>query len=124
MGVSPNCVRLVGMIAIILMLPLAAMSDDMTAGKLPYRYFRSFSGVMRPYIPQNEVPEVEAKTLPGYVRAIFDPDGRVIRFEKFARGSLQFTEVYRYDERTGTLVTATLTIVGQEPEITSFSPEK
>lgn len=98
----------------------SAMSDS-SGGRSPVtvHYFGGISGVTLPFTPRDEIRREQADLLVGYFRVSLRDDGRVMRLEKFLRGTLDFTHDYEYYD-DGSLMTAIITTPGEKPRTYEF----
>ena len=83
------------------------------------RFFLATNGIK---LPLKLVNEIEAGALTNrntYIRAFYDDDDRLLKFEKIVYGDIELTHSYQYDAG-GVLRRAEITMVDEEPTVLEF----
>ncbi len=80
------------------------------------RYFLATSGVKLPLKLVNEIDPGALSNRNTYLRAHYDAEGNLRRFEKMVYGEVELTHIYDYDEG-GHLRRAEIVMLDEEPTI-------
>ncbi len=83
------------------------------------RYFLSTSGIKLPLRMVNEIEPEALSNRNTYIRADYDGDGRLLRFEKLVYGDIELTHVYTYDAE-GALSRAEIALPDEDPMVLDF----
>ena len=83
------------------------------------RYFLATSGVKLPLKLLNEIEPDALTNRNTYIRAFYDPAGRLSRFEKIVYGDIEMTHIYDYDA-AGALIRAEVVLADEEPTVVQF----
>lgn len=78
------------------------------------RYFVSYSGVKLPFNLVNPIDPAGLSNRNTFIRAWFDGDDRLIRFEKMVYGEVELAHAYEYDAR-GALRRAEIAMLDEDP---------
>jgi hypothetical protein len=78
------------------------------------RYFLSTSGVRLPLRMVNEIAPDALSNRNTFIRAEYDADGRLLKFEKFVYGDIELTHIYAYDAE-GALSRAEILLPDEDP---------
>lgn len=87
-----------------------------------WRYFATYSGVR---LPLRLVTPIDAAALTNrntFIRARFDPAGRLLECEKVVYGEVELTHRYAYDA-SGALKQAEITMLDEETRVLRFDNE-
>jgi ABC-type tungstate transport system permease subunit len=91
----------------------------MSDATLDCRYFLATSGVK---LPLKLVNEIEAGALSNrntYIRAFYDAQGRLQRFEKMVYGDVELSHIYDYDA-AGQVRRAEILMLDEDPTVLNF----
>ncbi|MCW2285268.1 hypothetical protein M2323_003165 [Rhodoblastus acidophilus] len=83
------------------------------------RYFLSTSGIKLPLRMVNEIEQDALSNRNTYIRADYDGDGRLLRFEKLVYGDIELTHAYEYDAE-GALRRAEIALADEDPMVLDF----
>ena len=83
------------------------------------RFFLSTSGVKLPLRMVNEIEPEALSNRNTYIRADYDGDGRLLRFDKLVYGDVELTHVYTYDA-AGALRRVEIALLDEEPMVVDF----
>ena len=84
------------------------------------RYFLATSGVKLPLKLVNEIEPNALSNRNTYIRAIYDAEGRLVRFDKMVYGDVELSHCYDYDA-TGALRRAEIIMLDEEPTVLEFN---
>ncbi len=84
------------------------------------RYFLATSGVKLPLTLLNEIEPAALTNRNTYIRAYYDAQDRLSRFEKIVYGDIELTHIYDYDAQ-GALRRVEIAMLDEEPTVLEFS---
>ncbi len=91
------------------------MADD----SLDCRYFLATSGVKLPLKLVNQIEPAALTNRNTYIRAFYDGEGRLLRFQKIVYGDVELSHDYSYDE-AGVLRRAEILMLDEDPTVLTF----
>ena len=83
------------------------------------RYFLTSGGVKLPLRMVNEIEPEALSNRNTFIRANYDGNGRLLRFEKLVYGDIELTHVYAYDSQ-GALRRVEIALPDEEPMVLDF----
>jgi hypothetical protein len=83
------------------------------------RYFLATNGVKLPLKLVNEIAPEALANRNTYIRADYDAQGRLSRFEKIVYGDIELTHIYQY-RADGALGRAEIALLDEEPMVLDF----
>ncbi len=89
---------------------------------LDCRYFLATSGIKLPLKLVNPIEPDALTNRNTYIRAFFDPVGRLLRFQKIVYGDVELSHDYGYDA-DGQLRRAEILMLDEEPTVLTFDGE-
>lgn len=84
------------------------------------RYFLATNGVKLPLKLVNEIEPDALTNRNTFIRASYDAEGKLLRFEKMVYGDVELTHIYDYDE-AGVLRRAEILMLDEDPTVLDFS---
>lgn len=84
------------------------------------RYFLATNGVKLPLKLVNEIEPDALTNRNTFIRASYDGEGKLLRFDKMVYGDVELTHIYDYDE-AGVLRRAEILMLDEEPTVLEFS---
>jgi hypothetical protein len=89
-------IKLLTLIIIIAMCSCNAQENENNKDKV--KYFASWSGYSIPRKPQQQIDSADLHKYKAYYRACYDNEGRLVKFEKYLKGELEWYDEYIYWE--------------------------